>query len=984
MATVGTAAYVRSHLLLNENYISCWDGVKQHTGDLSASGANIAIGIQSTNIIDGNESFVVSGYAGSSGQYVSWATIGPLKTFLQGQPVECSMDTLPVSFVSGQAQIEVFDGSTTLASGQISSNFGRTQFLFNASASTSNYQVRIKSLTNSTWVLVTDNVYLGRPSAAGGTGSAGNTIDLSSVKNRIDTLSGIVNTNQSLDTTAINGLSGTVSTNQALDTTAISTLSGNLITSGQTLIAQRNLDTTAINTLSGIVSTNQTFDTTAINTLSGNLISSGQTLIAQRNLDTTAINTLSGIVSTNQTLDTTAITTLSGIVTTNQSLDTTAINTLSGIVTTNQTIDLAALATLSGNLIASGQTLLANDTGTGGGSSVNSGVMFRNYVLNGNFETQNDWSLFNISGYVSGTVPTTTAPTIGSASSISLTLSTANKLSDNYSLAVSASSTSGFIAGQGIISPVYSLQTRDQAKILGFNFVYQALSGATTMAFNGNNTGTWGVYFWDNTNSGWIQPAGVYNLVQSQGVGIATGSFQTPSNMTSFRMALLAVEKTSGSATLLLDDVSVSPQILATGAAITDSVLDSTISFSASFGTVTNQAIYTSRRGDKLLLQGSFKTGTETGSTGYIQLGSYAIDYSKIPNASAGQIVGWAAGTSSATTGLITVPQSAFVFVDGSTTNQLFFAYQSTSSALAKVNANAIFNGTQTITFYAEIPVTGWSSNTVVSSDTDTRVVAAFAYASASTQSVSSNAAINFDSILYDTHSVITTGGSGTWKYTAPISGFYEIAVSINDGTGNNAKLYKNGVASYYFKGGTTGLGGGTLQVKLNAGDYVSVNCGGSTTVNGASDGNGTHISIKRLSGPAVIAQSETVAASYYVSTNYSVTANQAINFDTKLYDSHAAVTTGSSNSWKFTAPVVGYYLITLVYSTSGSGSSVLYKNGSSYRKFVTPPGAGACGASATIQLNAGDYISINSDATETVTGSSAPYVSSVEIARLK
>jgi prepilin-type N-terminal cleavage/methylation domain-containing protein len=114
------------------------------------------------------------------------------------------------------------------------------------------------------------------------------------------------------------------------------------------------------------------------------------------------------------------------------------------------------------------------------------------------------------------------------------------------------------------------------------------------------------------------------------------------------------------------------------------------------------------------------------------------------------------------------------------------------------------------------------------------------------------------------------------------------------------------------------------------------------------------------------------VFAMYGQQTAQSMTHGVAavVNFDTKIYDSHNAVTTGSA--WKFTAPMSGLYRVTGMIGTAnynwGNALASIWfnvtKNGGDYRRLsnmypVTSGNAGVeTGGSAIVPCNAGDTIS--------------------------
>lgn len=131
----------------------------------------------------------------------------------------------------------------------------------------------------------------------------------------------------------------------------------------------------------------------------------------------------------------------------------------------------------------------------------------------------------------------------------------------------------------------------------------------------------------------------------------------------------------------------------------------------------------------------------------------------------------------------------------------------------------------------------------------------------------------------------------------------------------------------------------------------------------------GNGIEIPDNNASLQIGANETVAASYYCSAKQKNSSSTPINFDTKIDDTHNAVTTGT---WKFTAPVSGLYKIGGSHnSASGTGFYIqLYKNGSIHMGnvgYVTSDGT--TGYSAQLRLLAGDYIDLRGSSSNTASG---------------
>ena len=119
-------------------------------------------------------------------------------------------------------------------------------------------------------------------------------------------------------------------------------------------------------------------------------------------------------------------------------------------------------------------------------------------------------------------------------------------------------------------------------------------------------------------------------------------------------------------------------------------------------------------------------------------------------------------------------------------------------------------------------------------------------------------------------------------------------------------------------------------------------------------------------------------AAENLVSATYSTTA--PLDFSTIKFDTHSAVTTGAS--WKFTAPVPGYYRVSVAgtYTTVATGGALqVFKNGVQYSSLANYPSVAGyrISGSETLYLVAGDYIDIRPG------GSQVTYPGYVSVERL-
>jgi hypothetical protein len=628
---------------------------------------------------------------------------------------------------------------------------------------------------------------------------------------------------------------------------------------------------------------------------------------------------------------------------------------------------------------------MGNFTSSTGSSSSAVGSGLKNYLTtyknnpgNGDFETGDTtgWSRFTTT--LSGVTPTgsitTTAPSIDT-----FLATTTTPLAANYSLLIGASGSLGL--GQGFISDAFTIDLEDRAKVLTFSFAYQTVSG--TMNFSGTSSNTWAVYIAQvnpttpNTVINWIQPAGVYNLVQSSGTGLATGTFQTTSTATTYRIAVVCIN-TATNINMEFDSFFVGPQISVNAPAVGDwqdagtttyttpSTKTSTGRFDGTWVTNTSYSGKFRRVGDSLQVQVYITlTGAPTTSPLRINIPSgLSIDTTKIANTTFMPIFG------TGETGKSGTAYALRVFYFNSTTVELTYqsALNGTESAVAQ-NAPVTYASGDTVMVTFQVPIAGWSSNTVASADTDTRVVAAkFEFL---TQPVTINTdIISVWTNVFDTHAAFTNSNG---RYTAPVSGYYKITASgQRSAAGNSFSLVKNGATgnTLFAFAIANGLSSGSTIIQLNAGDYITFRCDITATISAIT------VSVDRLSGPAVVQASETVVASYYNSlATFAASPTVPINFNTAEFDSHNAVTT-STTAWKFTAPISGTYDVATYVYGQNPGTSVtfyLYKNQASVgtaTKVITYQNSGTnSSGSCLIKLNAGDFIDMRPSVARTITG---------------
>jgi hypothetical protein len=613
----------------------------------------------------------------------------------------------------------------------------------------------------------------------------------------------------------------------------------------------------------------------------------------------------------------------------------------------------------------------------------------RNYLKN-SFENGTTAGWTEMAVTLTSGLPTGT-PTISStaASSIALTNTTTTPLSLSRSLLVTGAA--GWTAGQGFISDEFTIDRMDGGKPLTVSFDYERNSG--TLNFSGTlGSQTLMVYIYDATAGGanWIQPAGFLGMNQSSGPGRVTATFQSSVVAgQKYRVAVIASQAVGSACSLEFDNFTCSRVTAPIGPVVTDWVSYNLVigatTTAPTPGSINVNSARWRRVGDSMEIMYNFEQGSAgtNGSGDYLFPipAGYSIDTNKLSSMNpARSIVGNAkisflnntsgANTPNGSVLLGTTNPNAFKITYPNTTIEGTFTVGSTGYGLAA--------GALSYSFYAQVPIQGWSSSVQMSNDTDTRVVAA-RYRRATDQSIpngGSGATIIWNSQTFDTHSMMNTS-SGV--VTIPVSGFYRYTIG---------QRWANAAAGIRYAGVTfTGINasksGTPYNVFNNNGDFVTnsasdtlyFNAGDTMSVYGwqnsgaplafqATDAG--YFEIERLSGPSVIAASETVAMRAVKSSgSHTLNGNtQAIGSWTgAVQDTHAIfnLTTGVA-----TIPVSGTYLCTyqVCFVTNATGSRVaqLYKNNimeaesNIYLSFGDRPVmTGTC----LIKCNAGDTINL-------------------------
>ncbi|MEZ0208594.1 MAG: hypothetical protein ACAH17_00250, partial [Candidatus Paceibacterota bacterium] len=382
---------------------------------------------------------------------------------------------------------------------------------------------------------------------------------------------------------------------------------------------------------------------------------------------------------------------------------------------------------------------------------------------------------------------------------------------------------------------------------------------------------------------------------------------------------------TSASAyTVKFDNVAVGPSVVTTGAFISDWQ-----SFTPTGAWSTNTT-YTGkwrRVGEMMEVIARVATsGAPTSANLTVNLPTgYTIDTTKINSTASGRDIFGSAAIDDTGTAIY----AGFIGYSSTTAVRVFVGdagstYLGESSVTQA--APMTFGSGDAVDLKFSVPIVGWGTSQVLSSETDTRVVAA-KLTKSGTQAFSSETKITSFATSFDTH--------GAWdstnhRYVFPLAGHYKININYNSTPGTTATqtpAYKiDGGSTVYFGAGSNGSAtarvSGTDLINVRAGQYLEVYLftNASVTVQATE----TYITIERLSGPSQVAASESVSVLYTGDGSGLLdikTSGTKFQYDTKVIDTHSAWSTSSD---LFTAPVSGVYQFSGYNPISGASSTDL------------------------------------------------------------
>lgn len=574
--------------------------------------------------------------------------------------------------------------------------------------------------------------------------------------------------------------------------------------------------------------------------------------------------------------------------------------------------------------------------------TMTNGKPTKNYIQyadmeNGNASTPG-WALGTIGTLTNG-LPTGTPNFSGSTSNLTFGAENGVALAGSWSMSYNASAAT--TVGNMLATSSIAIDPEDQGKVLAVRYFYEPLTPA-----NGNWSGTssnsyaWAVY--DVTNSVWLSSVGNFCMMQSSGIGKCEGaSFQTGATTANIRFIIYNVTATTGVENLILDDFYIGPQMIPSGFAGSDWTSYTPVitgaSSSPTEGTNTQSAQWR-RVGANMEINFNYQqSGAGSGGSGtylFSLPSGYSINTSlvKISTSATGND-GQAVGVASASNTVAASTTAATIgFVVPYNSTNLSMYVTNAASELVSVGSGqyALSQTTIYYSFHAQVPISGWSSNTQISSDSSPNVITA-TYGLTTGTTPSANAVLKYDTLIKDTNGMYSTS---TGLSTVPISGSYVLAIQSESGSAYDMYVKVNGTSKGYILGAPTGgqVYSGSLTLPLNAGDTVGVYTDASVAF-GAPSTNGylNQFTITKVSGSNAVQAPPTVAFEYYGSSQTLTTSYAPIVFTTKLLDTMGIMNTGNGLA---TAPYTGTYHCTCrfgsLFSVSSNIVAQFYVGGSS------------------------------------------------------
>jgi hypothetical protein len=476
---------------------------------------------------------------------------------------------------------------------------------------------------------------------------------------------------------------------------------------------------------------------------------------------------------------------------------------------------------------------LANMLGGGGEGGIN-------YVENSNFES--DAVGHTAYKNTAGEVPTTGT---GGTPTIVISRSTTDPLVGDASGLVEKGALD--TQGEGINVTLKDFDNADKARIQIISFEYDA-SDANYV------DGDYRVYFLDNTNSKVIR---VNGEDIKGGKGTHYARIQVPIDCDNGSMLIHCATTNANAIDFKYDRVSMAPQIINTGAFVTD--WEEYTPIIGGLGAVTGLDFYSCRVGESLKVRGTLTSGTPVASDVEIGLPSgLNISSNSLPTG-VNNVGTFTLDASSTQNGGIVLGSRGDSFVNVSP--PVIRGAIATYNAFQVAAGNGVFPPSTTASFEFSVPIQGWSANTQTSEDFGGRDVIVEA-AGNSGQTITGGSPLVFNSVEDSTASwdgsTLTVPESGIYIYTGVLDptslpGTVAILESINGVSGKSSTYRQAPNANDVLQ--FTGI------VKLSKGDTFFLFCSDTLTL--STNPTYSHLHIQKLASSQQILETERVAARY-------------------------------------------------------------------------------------------------------------------------
>jgi hypothetical protein len=712
-------------------------------------------------------------------------------------------------------------------------------------------------------------------------------------------------------------------------------------------------------------------DKLAATTASRALVSDASGFVSASSVTDTELGYVSGVTSAIQTQ-------LGNKAETSDTVSLTTTQTITGYKRLDNEISLLEQSAAPGSPIAGYNSIYPKDDGvwyslTSGGVETPLGSGGGGGGLGINFIDQSTFD-YGIGDWVAFADAATSAPTgDGSGGTPNVTLNRVKPGIQGSSLRLTKDAANR--QGEGF-SFTYNVGPGFRTSAMQVRFYYKIYAGSYT-------SDALQVWIYDIANASWIQPTSykIQNHSADSELVIAEfqNAYQTGINAGKYRVVFYIAGSDTNAWEMLFDYISVGPPISHVGSAITDWVSYTPTVTNLTIGNGTQVAMW-KKVGDTVKIKYSLRVGSTTSFTASAPAipfpSGLSIDTAKyLANDFGGPSSGWAIDVSTGT---------RYVLV--TRLNGSSFSIQSdgvNSEVVNTVPFNWATGDYLDVSF--EAPISGWSSSQIMSSDASTRVVAgSYSRSSGNLTINTTDTDITWANVIRETHSMMNTT-TGVLTFLVP--GEYKINMNLRIDSGGSA------ATQYTLRTSSTGSGlipNGlyllastdiaaskaynyypNLQFQARAGDtlkFIATSATNSSTL----IGDQSFLSVEMLQGPAQIAASESVSASYSTNTAQSISTGSPtiVNFEDLDYDSHGSVTTGAS--WKFTAPISGEYEVigAIMYDDAAltvddKFSLSVYKNGSEHRNLeykeitATVTQYARIKGSIKVKLLAGDYIDL-------------------------